>query len=363
MKIGILTFHFATNYGAVLQSFALQEYLSRMGHGVEIIDYTPSGCHKGWLQCFNPRQLKNLVANIQELKKEIKFRRFRTKHLVLSARKYNSILELSSYPPASDAYICGSDQIWNKGLSSRILSDVGSSMPYFLDFGVDGVKRIAYAASFGDAMQPSEYPSNLWPHVVRCLSRFSAISVREQSGITILNSLGMQNACVMPDPTLLLDVGDYDKLACRKAESEFFFYSLHREQLEMGKALKLLKEKSKSVTCVTMHTPMGIEDWLGHIRAARNVVTNSFHGVVLAILFRRPFIAIPVTGPLAKMNDRLFTLLGRLNLTDRILITCEESQVTSLLARSIDWPGVRAKIADLRHDARIFFDKNIDSTS
>ena len=110
MNIGILTFHWSTNYGAVLQTYALQEYLKELGHEVKIINYVP--VKKSIKNCFQYRNPINILNLLKELKKEQAFIPFRKKWLQLT-KQYNSLSELQNDSPNLDVYICGSDQVWN----------------------------------------------------------------------------------------------------------------------------------------------------------------------------------------------------------------------------------------------------------
>ena len=192
MKIGIITFHFPLNYGAVLQAYALAKYLRSIGHHSEFIDYQPNYHVKRyqwkWKYCgLHPT---NFIYPLLYKR----FNLFRSTHLKLTSRLYRSLDELVADPPKADAYICGSDQIWNPQITDFDIA-------YFLAFGIEAVKRIAYAGSFGKTELTQEQQKYLKPY----FQGIKHISVREQSGAEVINTIcGRQVECVL-DPTLLID--------------------------------------------------------------------------------------------------------------------------------------------------------------
>ena len=115
MTIGILTFHWATNNGAVLQAYALQVFLTKLGHNVKIIDYMPRAYEKTFAKCFVSKRPAAIKKCLSEYFKETHFIPFRKEHLTLTDR-YDSVDEMRRNPPHCDVYICGSDQIWNTSL-------------------------------------------------------------------------------------------------------------------------------------------------------------------------------------------------------------------------------------------------------
>lgn len=356
IKIGILTFHYVTNYGAVLQAYALQTHLVKQGYNAVIIDYFPFTFQKKLHKRIFSRYPSVMVQKIINYLKEMNIESFRKKHFHLTKR-YNSLVELQADPPDCDAYICGSDQIWNRHFTSK--GEKKPTLSYFLDFGNEHTKRISYAASFGC----TTYPPELINIVKPSLQRFNALSVRETTGRDILEDIGYHDVQLMPDPTLLLQKQDYEPLQCSLRKSEagsILVYSLHPKQTTINTITNHLKTRKqyKIQYCgFRSYSTMGIEGWLTTIASARVVVTNSFHGAVFSILFEKPFISVPVEGHGAGMNDRLHTLLGCLGLEERMIGTFDCSKVNDLLLRSIDWKQVRKRIESLREKADCFLIK------
>ena len=307
MKIGIITFHWATNYGAVLQAYALQTFLIKLGHDVKIIDYMPRSYGKSFVKCFVGKRPWLIKKKLIEYFKEQPFIKFRKKYLNLTVR-YNSLQELKMNPPECDVYICGSDQIWNP--SFTIAGEGQTTTSYFLDFGNEKTKRIAYAVSFGCA----EYNEEIKSIVAPLVDRFNAISVREKTGREIVRGMGFDNVQLMPDPTLLLTAEDYDAIAGQPAKIEGLFnfsYIIHSRQLVIRTIEAYFRNQLPEQIVSTRdlkYSMVDLPQWVSLIKAAKSVLTNSFHGVVFSIIYKKQFITVPVEGSLAGMNDRIFTL-------------------------------------------------------
>ena len=336
-KIGTITFHFATNYGAVLQAFALCEHLKKSGYDAEIIDYVPT--------------LTTVVSKLEKLKardfaffkKEKNIKRFRKNELPLS-RRYRSARALMKAKMNYDTVICGSDQIWNH--SFTVHPRFGTNLSYFLPFAGDA-RRISYAASFGS----NSLPENMKEVIKPCLSKFSKLSVRENTGLEILADLGF-NAELVADPTLLLCAADYSRLLENKklpAPQKVFSYILHKNQ-KTAKEISALACEQFGQGAPMNEGTMGIYEWLASIRDSGFVVTNSFHGTVFSLLFHTPFITVPVEG--SGMNDRIKTLLGAVGLEDRIADSAEKAN--EILSQPINWDEVDKKIEALRELSKEF---------
>lgn len=352
MKVGILTFHWGTNYGAVLQAYALQLFLENMGHDVQIINYMPKRFEKKIIKCFIVKQPWVIKDNLTEFFKEKSLVPYRKKYLKTTDR-YISLEELKMNPPDFDVYICGSDQIWNQGFT--LGGEKKTTTSYYLDFGDEKVVRIAYAVSFGCL----KYSDEVKRIVAPLLRKFRAISVREKSGCEIIRDMGYENVSLMPDPSLLLTAKDYDKILSEpECESEdCFFYVIHKGQKLIKRIEKYFKYSTKKrvvSTNDTRYSMISIEEWLLYIRDSRFVLTNSFHGVVYSIIYKKQFIVIPVEGGLVGMNDRIETLLEYFDLKERIIRSFEMEKIIFLLGEKIKWSGVEKKINILRGDAEVY---------
>ena len=361
MKIGILTFHWATNYGAVLQAYALQQYLVKLGHQVEVINYVPSQYSKSIIKCLNIKSITNTIHKYNMLRKEHNINKFRNQYFQLSNISYNTYEELKANPPYCDVYIAGSDQVWNQYFTSK--GEGKLTLSYFLDFGLPKVKRIAYAVSFGCP----EYPDELSSRVKPALDKFCAISVRENTGRTILNNMGYENVEVLPDPTLLLQSCEYDKFTDeeRPATNSIAVYLVNTK---LDKSLKYtIKEVGRCVNCNIKYiseqhnTIYGIEDWLTAIKTSKYVVTDSYHGIIFAIKYKKPFAALPVRGSGMGMNDRIFTLFSALNIERHInnSLRVDFNYILKSLYANVNWQDIDSSVDIMRAKTYKFFLNNI----
>jgi len=337
MRIAVITFFQSQdNYGQLLQCFALQNTLRKLGHKPYLIRY---GFHQEFFHWFKKKNLltkrgrNNTWCQIMRLiypKKNTldrKFDAFRKNYLVKSWRCYNSLVELQRHPPKARCYITGSDQVWAQLLSSD------NNRSFFLDFGSAEVKRISYAPSF--AMD--NYPQELKGKLSEQLKRFDAISVREQSGVRICEDVGYEAELVL-DPTLLLTVPDYERVMDMPCESRFcFIYHVNvtsKEELhwdafcEYNKAsgYRSIASFANPSEKVDMEILDGAEyvyptigEWLGYVKQSEYVLTSSFHGLAFSVLFHKPFVVCLRKESMFAGNDRVMTLLRTLHLENRVV--------------------------------------------
>ena len=215
MKICTITCHDVYNVGASLQAYALQTYLKLLGHDVKIIDYKPDYLSKHYRLDIvgNPKYdkpflkqaylLAKLPGRLRMLPRKKAFDSFTAKYLDLTKR-YTSNEELKKEPPEADAFLAGSDQIWNP------LFPNGKDPVFYLDFALHGI-RASYAASFA----VDEFPQELREVTAQYLKRFDHIAVREKSGLSVLKTLGITNAVTVLDPVFLLDRAQWGAMAER----------------------------------------------------------------------------------------------------------------------------------------------------
>ena len=215
-------------------------------------------------------------------------------------------------PPIADCYIVGSDQVW-----AQLLSKSENSV-FFLDFGDEETKRIAYAASFS----MSEYPENLRSKLAENLSRLNAVSVRETQGIDICNSVGTKATKVV-DPTLLLGTKAFENITAKRMNSNqyAFVYQLNiasPDEIRWTDARAYCSEKhwdmiatassgyfeGQEILKGAKYVYPSIPEWLSLIRYSEIVITASFHGIVFSILFHKNFVYIPLNGVHSGGNAR-----------------------------------------------------------
>lgn len=339
MKIGILTFHFALNYGAVIQAWALSQYLIGLGHDVRIINYNPAKTRlPSWLRMILHKQWQSLYRTI-------KFRWFRAMHL----RETSAIDNVQDIETLNlDAIIVGSDQVWNVDFFKQ--KDGRFNAVYFLDGLSTGATRIAYAASMGEVL-PSSYR---WcEELIHALRAFDVRLVRENLAKRELETFGVSSEWVI-DPTLLVDPNAYDELISNEKARKPYLFSYLLTQIDDG--LNLCEQYRKLNPCefrlVTLHSIKNKnlvlpspQRWLSLLRNAQFVITDSFHGVALSIAFNVPFAVLLKSKPTGQ-NSRITELLGRAGLSDRVIDP--KSFDVTVFAKEINWDIVNEYIRDSR---------------
>ncbi len=328
MKVGILTFHCAHNYGAVLQAYALQQSLKELGHDVVIIDYTPNYLTKSYVIFSlskyvykNPlKSVKKIIFDLFTIKKRIKrfytFDNFIKTNFSLS----NSVKNKTQIPVDHDIYIMGSDQIWNtqitKGFDDIFLGNFTTSAR---------TKKISYAASIGD-LNMSEIQKLEFRNKV---TNFDAISVRESSLKNSLQSIIKLKVTEVLDPTLLLDRKFWCEFALSPQTKERYVlvYQVARNKETIDIAKKIANEINAKVIEVSSRIQIvnkgssilqteSPEQFLGWIKNAEYVVTTSFHGTAFSILLNKQFCSV---GKKDSENNRLISLLKKVDLESRFI--------------------------------------------
>ncbi len=339
MKIALLTYFAADNYGAVLQAYATIKALEQLGHEVTLVNYIIPEPPRSWL--------KNLLLYPKHLKLE----RFRRKWFKRLTRPYYSTAELQQDPPKADCYLVGSDQTWNPFISREM------TRGFFLDFGDDKLLRTTYAASFG----MSEWEDSKWmtaEDAKRLLGRFDYISIRETSGVSLLrNKFGIKDVTQVIDPALLFP--RYDELIGTTTQGdELVLYKLvnstdyYEHARQVGKMLNCpirsigSIRRIKGIRCAY---PESLEEWMRRIASACYVITDSFHGTVISLLYRRQFI-VCVGDP--KRITRIQSLLALFGLEKRILLDTDSvGKMLEQLNLPIDYDIVHDKLQILRQQS------------
>lgn len=318
-RIGIITFHRAYNYGAVLQAYALQERIRRFGISCDVIDYW-SEIKRGEKRLFRVAPKAGVKSNLQKFFKDIyrtgkyrNFDQFMKKTCMLSERSYSSLEELREMEEESlyDTYIVGSDQVWNA--ECNLKDEV-----YLLTFAENNYKKCAYAASFGgekaDSGMEQEFRGEL--------KRFRVISVREKGALEQFPFLKEYGATEVLDPTFLLSKEDYLKISSKRiVKNKYaFLYTVPKDN-KLGEHARAFCKKNgivlidckKSYTFFINSKP---EDFLSFFAYAEYIFTNSFHGTAFSIIMKKRFSTeINIYG--GNINNRAKNLLLKLGLFDR----------------------------------------------
>ena len=339
MKIGIMTFWWSNdNYGQLLQCYALQKYLRDRGHEPFLIRYEcndSSLSNPFWkraLHAFNPVYtvcfflllIKTYFLQREQKKHPRNFQTFRNLYFNFSKLSYSSIEELRKNPPVADAYIVGSDQVWNfsNGTLKQYRNYIHAMM---LDFGQ--ANKLSYAASWGMESLDSEFSREISP----LLSKFDYVSVREDSGLTLCESCGRMDAERVIDPTLLLSTSEYRTLYKTVSVGDkpyLLLYMLNNGcSFNIQTVYEFAKKRDLNVFYITgngIWNPhkkyyASIEEWLYLIDHAQYVVTNSYHCSIFCILFSKNFGVIPLTGRNSGMNTRFDTLFSVFSIEPRVI--------------------------------------------
>lgn len=341
MKIGILTFHWATNYGAVLQCYALQNHLESLGHKVKVINYKPRQYDDNIYTFLRFRKFLNLQEYINNCKKETALCKFRHEYLHQTERVYQckDIAPIASH---FDVIVSGSDQVVNP---SFLLSGEGHGAiapTYFIGFPFKG-KRIGYALSFGCV----EYPQEAKEVAKKYIKNFDIISVRERTGIEIVKQMGRSDAFLAPDPTLLKEPYFYHQLAdeCKSFKSKQYIYSFFIRHIKERKDAISSLLKEKYIIWNNEDGDYTIQGWLNKIKHADFVVTDSFHCVVMCLKFHRPFVVVTEKKGNVGMNDRLYTLLDKIQLSNRIIYKENVGLIVNILDKDINWDKIDLEIS------------------
>lgn len=362
MRIGILTQPLNGNFGGILQNYALQTVLSRMGHTPVTIDrhiYRSESLLKNLakrlVRIIKPVYDIGFLTGAERARINADVYGFVERNIQRTRRLYTqSEFEEAVGTGRFDAFIAGSDQCWRPMYSPSISN-------YYLDFVADPkVKRIVYAASFG--VDTWEYTPAQTEAVVPAARKLHAVSVRESSGVKLCkDNLGIDAQWVL-DPTMLLDADDYAAFFDRDDRSFVTTYLLEEsprtdslvEKVKSAVGVEEVRRNKASAhfrrfQSINANKELSVEQWLANIAGARFLVTDSFHGAVFAILFNVPF-CVTLNG--VRGNARLHSLLADFGL-DRLL--CSDPAHFSM--PQIDWAAVNKHLA-LRRSASIDFLKN-----
>lgn len=328
LKIKTITCHNVYNFGATLQAYALMKYLQNLGHDVEVIDYRPEYLSfnlfrigKRWNKNILLKSLYYLYVVPKRIilkKRRQKFDIFTAKYLHLTPKTYYSYMELFKEPPYSDIYFAGSDQIWNTFMPN------GSDPAFYLDFAPENTIKASYAASFSS----SKLNKELEEFVKSRLKKLNFISVREETGVKILNELGITSGVVVVDPVFLLDKSIWEEFANYNSSKRYILvYDQENNKYIKQTAKKIAKQFNLQIIAIESLYPRfyankrvidaGPEEFLGLIKNCEICLTNSFHCVAFSLIFEKNFFVFK--RMYQEVNSRLIDLLDYLSLSDRII--------------------------------------------
>lgn len=326
MKTGQLTFHACHNFGGVLQCLALQKALGRLGVEAEAIDYNPAWKMR-WLQAGSRLLVRRYGDQVMDMLGERRFgaahyrafRAFRRQHLKLSP-PCGSVAALRRQARTYDALVVGSDQVWNGEWHWPV---------YFLDFATRYTgRKISYAACFGHDRQPPRFLKR----VPAWLEGFTALSVRNQLSRAMVQRLSGRDAALVADPTLLVDLREVAVPPPRVQGPFILVYALKTDRVSesaaiVGEVKRCLKLPVVSVTpgsLVSAPFPgadltvddAGPAEWVWLMAHANCICTDSFHGALFALKYRKPLV---VFDHRSRGSQRLYDVADRLGFGERLV--------------------------------------------
>lgn len=371
MNIAIITLPLHTNYGGLLQAYALKHKLEQQGHKVDVIDLkdkmpAPKGLKAPFIYL---RRMASAIFKGTEVFREKRYARELPVVAANTSRfvdEYISPRLIDGYKDIKegeyDAFVVGSDQVW-RPLYFRNIEDA------FLRFaeGWD-VKRIAYAASFGTDRLEYEYMQ--LEACGKLLEQFDAVSVREDSAVQMCEEwLDYEGAVHVADPVMLLETSELAELVKRAGESEghpaagrILTYILDPSK-EKSAAVDFISRVSSaqvydaSVNPYSRELPLNervvpsVEKWIAGFAEADFVVTDSFHGCVLSILLHKKFLAV---GNSRRGMARLSSLLNMFGLEGRLVHGIDPEDDGEYFLSDIDWEAVEEKLKAFREHSEKF---------
>ena len=362
MKIGILTFHRALNYGAVLQCYALYETLKDMGHDVEVIDYRPPYIEKYRKyynkNCFHEqsiiRKIKALIKlplTYWHIRKAVKaFDDFTTKHFCFS----NIVNTAEDIPTYYDAIIFGSDQIWSPQICE------GFDPIYWGQFSKGKTRFVTYAVSYGGHNKIGNTEKNL---ICQYARSFNRISVREKDFCNEISLLLKRPIPLVVDPTLLLRKKKFCLITIKpKFGNYVLLFMLEQCNGAEEFAKRIATERNCNVIRLTafphikkkkneiiLKGGLSPEEFLGYFKYANFIVSVSFHGTAFSVIFRKDFYVIH-----SRMEDRAHNLLKSIGLEKRLVNPKEINEITA-----VDYTNVDDLIVRQREESVSFLKNNI----
>lgn len=362
IEVGLLTYHFSDNYGALYQAYALRRWFLDQDIKARFLNYHPRHVEEGgnFERPLDPRNWRRNVTiaymKLMHLRGRVfgdriqraAFDEFIRSQLGVEGPRRLHASELVQDVDGLNLLVCGSDQVWNPSVQ------LGLDPVYFLSFpGAERCRRVSYAPSFGR----SELASAYHEQVRALVGQLDQVSVRERSGVDIVRGVTGREVIVVPDPTILL--GRFDTiLGPITPDDSVFCYALRTDE-----TIREVAEQARAVAGGALYSPRtsrqrwrdigtgvrpGPLEWLRMLARARNVVSNSFHGITLSVILNRPFVAVALPGTRTTLNTRTINLLESVGLMERFVDSTDPVRVREVLSQEIDWTCVNARLAEQR---------------
>lgn len=360
-KVGILSTHRQTNWGSVLQCYALQEYLYSKGFEAEYIDYFPDDVTiegrlktlKGKSRLFNNNILylgAKIILGITYRHNKKIFDKFITKNLKMTSNTFYYADEINDETVHEDIYCCGGDQVLN-----------GFKVLEVFDNLSDSAFKVSYSSSFGK----TDFTEDEWKKIQGSLSRFNMLSCREDVGTNIMKKMGFSDAVQVIDPVFLVSPQKWIQMSSkRKINDKYVFvYNLHHdkqlEKLEKELAnkhsLKIYNvcnhwfefyRKGKFIWCPE------VEEFLNLLINSEYIISDSFHATAFAIIFHKRFLTVIPHG----VSSRVESIARLFSLEDRLISCTTEKDYCSVIEKPIDYERIEHIIDRERSMASKYID-------
>lgn len=373
IKVGILTFHFSDNYGALFQAYALKSFFEHNGCDVNFIDYHPDYIEDGgfsWSNPFSRGNVKALYLAASGIYNKLvtpacyqySMDKFRSTYLDVGSKKFKEGSSVDEMLKGYDLVVCGSDQIWNPSIQ------YGVDPVYFFGGSTSLTRKISYAPSFGSGAVDGIYHKK----ISDLLEGLDAISIREESGADFIENIIGRRPVVVPDPTILNPDFSriYEEHDVTKSDEPYAFLYYLRTNEGIPEASRYIEDEF-GCKIYEVHNPHrrwsgsgeilypSPGQWLYLLRNSEIVLTNSFHGVALSIVNNKRFVYMSIKGSRSKMNARAFNLLKATGLEANIAYSLEDVQ--RILTSSIDWVSVNKKVAAMQNVGVGYLNDQIES--
>lgn len=335
-RIATITYSWSQNWGAVLQAYALNEFLVQQGYNAKIIDYREFDNKVINTVKSIPDGIVSLILYFQGKKRVERFNEFRKKHFRLTSKCVTEE-ELRRLNKDFDVFITGSDQIWNVGR--------GVNKNFYLHFVEESKNKISYAGSFG----VSEIPSQHEQDTITGLKNLNSISVRENSGAKLVEKYIGKSVPVVLDPVFLLSKQNWENLCCgeRLIKEPYIFVYPTQVTPILKKTVKYfaINKKLKVVSpfCIEMgmvRKDIGPIEFINLVKNADFVIGSSFHALAFSLIFNRDFVVIPHSSTGSRVKD----LLENVGLQNRIMFSTSDLKG---LEERINYEKLNSNMTDL----------------
>lgn len=369
-RFAIMTLKDSPNYGGILQAYALEMAIKKLGYDCDLIDYITPEFKQKFTFFGKPPRMSFIYWVYKKVQYPLmckmmrKMMPFYKNHMTLT-RKFNSSSELCELNESYDGFITGSDQVFACDLNSF-------NECYYLDFAADSKIKFSYAASFGRTLNMLKEDEKTF--IKKGLSHLDIISLREKSGVDIVKELVGKEARDVLDPTFLLDKNEWLSIAKLPKRIKgnyllcYLMQSRKNDRSALKYAKKIAKEKNLKIVKIcrgltsvlwskTAFVPT-VEEFIGLYANASYVITNSFHGVTFAINFEKPFNAFIEGDVESGRNSRIHNICSYLNLMNRIKIVQDKN--FDIDEDTIDYANVTKMVSELKYNSMRFLKEALE---